>query len=62
MRAFLLSLLALLAFAPTEAFAQARTESSAARHGVPVRAIRSPGGIEAWLVSDSTVPMVVLRA
>jgi zinc protease len=62
-RGVALALLALFALAPlSEAFAQSRTESSAARHGVPVRAIRSPGGIEAWLVSDSTVPMVVMRA
>ena len=58
-----MALLALFSFAPlTDAFAQTRTESAASRHGVPVRAIRSPGGIEAWLVSDSTVPMVVVRA
>jgi len=62
-----LALTALAFFAATplapETFAQTRqTESAAARHGVPVRAIRSPGGIEAWLVSDSTVPMIVLRA
>lgn len=44
------------------AFAQTRTESTAARHGVPVRQITSPGGISAWLVSNSTVPMVVMRA
>ncbi|MDX2277399.1 MAG: pitrilysin family protein [Hyphomonadaceae bacterium] len=29
---------------------------------MPVQVIRSPGGIEAWLVSDSTVPMITLRA
>ncbi|HYD73040.1 MAG TPA: insulinase family protein, partial [Candidatus Binatia bacterium] len=59
----MLAAVALFAFAPlTEALAQQRTESAASQHGVPVRAIRSPGGIEAWLVSDSTVPMVVLRA
>jgi zinc protease len=63
MRVLLLALLALFPFAPlTNAVAQQRTESAAARHGVPVRAIRSPGGIDAWLVSDSTVPMVVMRA
>jgi zinc protease len=30
--------------------------------GVDVERVVSPGGIEAWLVSDATVPMVVLRA
>lgn len=62
MRALLLA--AVLATAPLapEAFAQARTESAAAQHGVPVTRIVSPGGIEAWLVSDSTVPMIVMRA
>lgn len=54
---------AIAPFASTDVFAQqTRAESAAARHGVPVRAIRSPGGIDAWLVSDSTVPMVVMRA
>jgi zinc protease len=63
-RAFLVALFALVTpLAASPAFAQQpRTESTAARYGVPVRAIRSPSGIEAWLVSDSTVPMVVLRA
>jgi zinc protease len=46
--------------APTPVLAQ-QTEARAER-GVPVRAIRSPGGIEAWLVSDSAVPMITLRA
>jgi zinc protease len=44
------------------AYAQAQTESAAARHDVDVERIVSPSGIEAWLVSDSTVPMVVMRA
>lgn len=44
------------------AFAQSRTESAAARHDVDVERIVSPGGIEAWLVSDATVPMLVMRA
>jgi zinc protease len=44
-----------LALAPPSAFAQ--TED-----GVPVERVVSPGGIEAWLVSDSTVPMIVVRA
>lgn len=33
-----------------------------APHGVPVERVVSPGGIEAWLVSDSTVPIIVLEA
>jgi zinc protease len=32
------------------------------RDGVPVQRIVSPSGVEAWLVSDATVPMVVMRA
>lgn len=43
------------------ALAQSPVEQTAP-HGVPVRSIVSPSGIEAWLVSDSTVPMIVLRA
>lgn len=55
--------LALFAFAPiTPALAQPQTESAAARHGVPATEIVSPGGIGAWLVSDSTVPIVIMRA
>ncbi len=64
MRALLLALgalfLAAMPLAPAQA--QQRPESAAARHGVPVERIVSPSGIEAWLVSDSTVPMVVMRA
>jgi zinc protease len=41
---------------------QRQTESAASSHAVDVEAITSPAGIEAWLVSDSTVPMIVLRA
>ena len=63
MRAAALILLALFAFSPlTPSFAQERAESAAARHGVPAERVVSPGGIEAWLVSDSTVPMMVLQA
>lgn len=58
--------LCLLAVAPAmaaEAFAQqAQTESAAARYGVDVERVVSPGGIEARLVSDATVPMIVVRA
>ena len=63
MRALLASFaVALVLFAPASAHAQARAESAAAQHGVDVERIVSPSGIEAWLVSDSTVPIVVLRA
>ncbi len=61
-RAFLLALSALFFIATPQAFAQPRAESTAARHGVPVQSIVTDTGIEAWLVSDSTVPMIVLRA
>jgi zinc protease len=55
--------LALFAFAPAPpALAQSQIESAAARHGVPVAEIVSPSGVRAWLVSDSTVPMIVVRA
>ncbi len=58
-----LALVVALACAPlAPAYAQAQTESAASRHDVDVERITSPGGIEAWLVSDSTVPMVVMRA
>lgn len=55
MRALLLALVFL--FAPAAALAQARGD-----YAVHVERVISPGGIEAWLVSDSTVPMIVLRA
>ncbi len=58
--------LSVFAFAPlaqpTPAFAQQARAEAAAQHRVPVVRIVSPGGIEAWLVSDSTVPIVVMRA
>lgn len=47
---------------PAPALAQTQSESAAARHRIPVTRIVSPGGIEAWLVSDATVPIVVMRA
>lgn len=52
--------LACASFAP--AYAQTQPESAASRYGVDVERIVSPGGIEAWLVSDATVPMIVMRA
>lgn len=58
-----LALAVALACAPlAPAYAQAQSESAASRHAVHVQSITSPGGIEAWLVSDSTVPMIVMRA
>lgn len=52
-----------LACAPlAPAYAQTQTESAASRHDVDVEQITSLGGIGAWLVSDATVPMVVMRA
>lgn len=44
------------------AHAQPQRESAASRHAVDVERVTSPSGIEAWLVSDSTVPMIVMRA
>ncbi|HWA00338.1 MAG TPA: pitrilysin family protein [Caulobacterales bacterium] len=52
--------LALSAVAP--ALAQSRADSAAAHYGVQVERVVSPGGIEAWLVSDSTVPIIVFSA
>lgn len=59
--ALLLTLALSFALAP-DVLAQARGESAAARHGVPIERVVSPGGVEAWLVSDDTVPMIVMRA
>lgn len=59
--AFALGAVALVA-PLTPAFAQARAQSTATQHDIDVREIRSPGGLSAWLVSDSTVPIVVMRA
>ncbi len=62
-RAFLLAIAALLVLAPPPiAYGQQQGESTAARYGVAVRSIVTAGGIEAWLVSDSTVPIIILRA
>lgn len=43
-----------LLFAPAAAFAQSD-------FAVNVERVVTPGGLEAWLVSDATVPMIVLR-
>ncbi len=57
------ALLALFAlFAPLLSPAFAQPAQVQAQRGVPVQRVISPGGIEAWLVSDSTVPIIVLRA
>jgi zinc protease len=62
MRAAFLAL-ALAAAPSTAAFAQSRAAAPApAAHAVSVQQITSPNGISAWLVSDSTVPMIVVRA
>jgi zinc protease len=53
--------LAPFAFA-APALARDQPISAAAQHGVHVERVVSPGGIEAWLVSDSTVPIIELRA
>lgn len=58
MRALLFALAALMApLAPA-----AHAQPARADYAVAVERVVSPGGIEAWLVSDSTVPMIVLRA
>ena len=56
--------MALVSASPLPALAkEAPAAASAPRQfGVPVKEITSPGGIKAWLVSDSTVPMIVLSA
>lgn len=62
MRALLVALAALAApMAAAPALAQTQA-AARAEFSVPVERVVSPGGIEAWLVSDSTVPMIVLRA
>lgn len=62
-RALLAVAMALVGFSVSApAVAQTSVVSEGARYGVPVQRVMSPGGIEAWLVSDSTVPMIVMRA
>ncbi|MEZ5994928.1 MAG: pitrilysin family protein [Hyphomonadaceae bacterium] len=46
----------------SHSWALAPSQDAAVNRGVPVERVVSPGGIEAWLVSDATVPMIVLRA
>ena len=60
--ALAIALMALFAFVPFAPPAFAQAAQAQVEEGVPVQRIVSPGGIEAWLVSDSTVPMIVLRA
>jgi zinc protease len=63
MRALAIALALVLAGVAPQAIAQPRAEQSATQaHRVPVQQVVSPGGVQAWLVSDSTVPMIVLRA
>ncbi|HRP12334.1 MAG TPA: pitrilysin family protein [Terricaulis sp.] len=61
MRALLFALAAALALPAQAALAQTR-EAARPAFQVNVERVVSPGGIEAWLVSDSTVPMIVMRA
>jgi zinc protease len=53
--------LALVFAVVTPALSQPAVEQSQT-HGVPVEDVVSPGGVHAWLVSDDTVPMLVLNA
>lgn len=62
MRALALAVALTAAAVAPPAWAQQRAPSAAAQYGVDVERVVSPGGIEAWLVSDDTVPMFVLRA
>ena len=56
------AIVATLVAAPlAPAFAQPSAESAVPR-GVAVARVVSPGGIEVWLVSDATVPMIVVNA
>lgn len=60
-RALILAVAVLLT--PVSALAQTqRAHAERADYAIHVERVVSPGGIEAWLVSDSTVPMIVLRA
>jgi zinc protease len=61
-RALVLALAMVCATPLAPAFAQSAGQSAAARYGVDIERIVSPSGIEAWLVSDATVPMIVMRA
>jgi zinc protease len=64
MRAVALAGLAGLAAIAPLAGAEAQTSRPApvAEHGVPVREITTPGGIKAWLVSNTSVPIIVMEA
>ncbi|MBI1187383.1 MAG: insulinase family protein [Alphaproteobacteria bacterium] len=57
-----LALAAAAPLAPAPVLAQPRADAQTAQHGVPVQEVVSPGGVRAWLVSDSTVPIIQLRA
>lgn len=56
-----LVLLGAAPIATAQPLAQAQT-SAPRMQGVKVQSVVSPGGVTAWLVSDSTVPMITLRA
>jgi zinc protease len=61
--AFALVLAAPASFAPpAHAQPREREQAQSAQHRVPVEEVVSPGGVRAWLVSDSTVPIIQLRA
>jgi zinc protease len=62
MRALAFALAAMFAPLTAPAMAQQPRAEARADFAVDVERVVSPGGIEAWLVSDSTVPMIVLRA
>ncbi len=61
-RAIFLALALALGGPLASAQTHAAQPAAAREHGVPVERIVSPSGIEAWLVSDSTVPMIVVSA
>jgi zinc protease len=54
--------LGLAATATPPAHAQPRAIASETPRGVPVQALTSPSGLNYWILSDSTVPMLVVTA
>ncbi|MGE0185239.1 MAG: M16 family metallopeptidase [Hyphomonadaceae bacterium] len=58
--ALCLVVLSVAAAPPT--LAQSRAPVTEARFDIDVERVVSPGGVEAWLVHDTTVPMIVLHA
>ena len=57
-----LTAVALMAAAVVFAPSSAAADEAQAPRGVPVQEVTTPGGITLWLVSDSTVPMLVVSA